>query len=175
MSDEVKTDETEEQEGKELTAKQAAFCREYVLDFNSAGAARRAGYSDNPDSCKTEGCRLLTNAYIRSEIDRILKAREDAQREEIRARVLEELAKIAMDDINGSDAMRDKEGNILGVNRKDRLKALELLGKYSALFVDKVELGGSIGTTPNIDASKLSPEAKAEISLAYAKSLDGKR
>ena len=140
MSDEVKTDETEEQIGKELTDKQKAFCREYVLDFTGSAAAIRAGYSDKPDSAKVIASNLLTQVNVRAEIDRILKAREDSQREEIRARVLEELAKIAMDDINGSDAMRDKEGNILGVNRKDRLKALELLGKYSALFVDKVEI-----------------------------------
>ena len=140
MSDEVKTDETEEQIGKELTDKQKAFCREYVLDFTGSAAAIRAGYSDKPDSAKVIASNLLTQVNVRDEIDRILKAREDSQREEIRARVLEELAKIAMDDINGSDAMRDKEGNILGVNRKDRLKALELLGKYSALFVDKVEI-----------------------------------
>jgi len=140
MSEQLKTDETEEQIGKELTDKQKAFCREYVLDFTGSAAAIRAGYSDKPDSAKVIASNLLTQVNVRAEIDRILKAREDSQREEIRARVLEELAKIAMDDINGSDAMRDKEGNILGVNRKDRLKALELLGKYSALFVDKVEI-----------------------------------
>jgi len=160
------------EEDNGLNDKQIAFCKEYCLDFNGSAAAIRSGYSET--SSRQIASELLTKPNIRSEIDRILKAREDAQREEIRARVLEELAKIAMDDVSGSDAIRDKEGNPIGVNRKDRLKALELLGKYSALFVDKVELGGSIGTTPSIDASKLSPEAKAEISLAYARSLDGK-
>ncbi|NLH47742.1 MAG: terminase small subunit [Myxococcales bacterium] len=29
-----------------LTAKQEAFCREYMIDFNGAAAARRAGYSE---------------------------------------------------------------------------------------------------------------------------------
>ena len=140
MSEQLKTDETEEQIGKELTDKQKAFCREYVLDFTGSAAAIRAGYSDKPDSAKVIASNLLTQVNVRAEIDRILKAREDSQREEIRARVLEELSKIAMDDINGSDAMRDKDGNVLGVNRKDRLKALELLGKYSALFVDKLEI-----------------------------------
>lgn len=157
---------------RELTDKQRAFCREYVIDFNSAAAARRAGYSDNQDSCKTEGCRLLTNVYIRAEIDRILKEREDANREEIRARVLEELAKIAMDDMAGSDAIKDKEGNPIGVSRKDRLKALELLGKYSALFVDKVELGGQVKTGPIVDPSELSETTKAELAQVYARNLD---
>ena len=172
MSDDVKTDEGEEI-GDTLTDKQRAFCIEYPKDFNGTQAAIRAGYSDNPDSARNEGARLLAKACIRAEIDRILRAREDAQREEIRARVLEELAKIAMDDVSGSDAIKDKEGNPIGVNRKDRLKALELLGKYSALFVDKVELGGSVSTGPTIDPSKLSPETRAELAQAYAKSING--
>jgi phage terminase small subunit len=141
MSEELKTDETEDAlEGSKLNDRQLAFCREYTLDFKPTDAAIRAGYTDNRESAQVHASRLLSKAMIRTEIDRILKEREDSQREEIRARVLEELSKIAMDDINGSDAMRDKDGNVLGVNRKDRLKALELLGKYSALFVDKLEI-----------------------------------
>lgn len=138
MSDEVKTEEMEESGGKELTDKQEAFCSQYCIDFNGSAAAIRAGYSET--SSRQIASELLTKPNIRSRIDSILKAREDAQREEIRARVLEELGKIAMDDMTGSDTIRDKEGNPIGVSRKDRLKALELLGKYSALFVDKIEV-----------------------------------
>ena len=153
MSDEVKTDDSEEPIGPKLNDRQLAFCREYTLDFRGTDAAVRAGYTDNRDAAGVHACRLLADARIRAEIDRILRAREDAQREEIRARVLEELAKIAMDDVSGSDAIKDKEGNPIGVNRKDRLKALELLGKYSALFVDKVELGGEIKTNTAVPQS----------------------
>ena len=159
------------EEDNGLNDKQIAFCKEYCLDFNGSAAAIRSGYSET--SSRQIASELLTKPNIRSEIDRILRAREDAQREEIRARVLEELAKIAMDDVSGSDAIKDKEGNPIGVNRKDRLKALELLGKYSALFVDKVELGGSVSTGPTIDPSKLSPETRAELAQAYAKSING--
>jgi Phage terminase, small subunit len=175
MGSEVKTEENEDGlEGPKLNDRQLAFCREYVIDFNSKQAAIRAGYSDNPDSACVQGSLLLSYPKVRAEIDRILVAREDAQKEEIRARVLDELAKIAMDDIKGSDVLRDKEGNAIGVNRKDRIKALELLGKYSALFIDKVELAGSVGATPMVDATKLSATTKAELAQAYAESLDRK-
>ena len=171
MSDEIKNSEMEGVEEK-LTDKQRAFCIEYPKDFNATQAAIRAGYSDNPDSARNQGSELLAKPCIRAEIDRILRAREDAQREEIRSRVLEELSKIAMDDMSGSDAIRDKEGNPIGVSRKDRLKALELLGKYSALFVDKVELGGQVKTGPIVDPSELSESAKAELAQVYARNLE---
>lgn len=153
MSDEIKKEETEKTpdieniESPELTDKQLAFCREYVVDFNATKAAIRAGYSDNPESAAVEGSRQLRKAKIKAEINRISREIVDAQRDEVKARVLHELSAIGFDDLSGSDTIRDREGNAIGVNRKDRLKALELLGKYAAMFTENVNFDGKLETT----------------------------
>ena len=52
-----------------LTDKQEMFCREYVIDLNSAAAARRAGYSER--SARITGHRLLTKDDIRRRISEL--------------------------------------------------------------------------------------------------------
>lgn len=86
---------TEEWEN-ELTAKQRAFVREYLIDLNATQAAVRAGYSVK--TAASQGERLLRNV----EIDRAVSAAMDlrAKRTEITSdRVMQELAKIGFADI----------------------------------------------------------------------------
>jgi phage terminase small subunit len=53
---------------RELTAKQKAFVREYILCLNASEAARRAGYGDrNADKI---GYQLLDNARVSAEIEK---------------------------------------------------------------------------------------------------------
>jgi phage terminase small subunit len=88
-------DENEEWES-ELTPKQRAFVREYLVDLNGTQAAIRAGYSAN--SADVEASRLLANAKVRSAVDAAIKLR--SERTDITAdRVLQELAKIGFADI----------------------------------------------------------------------------
>ena len=56
-----------------LTAKQAAFVREYLLDLNATGAARRGGY--RPNGAEVAGHRLLRNAKVAVQIDTALQER----------------------------------------------------------------------------------------------------
>lgn len=80
----------------ELTPKQRAFVREYLIDLNATQAAIRAGYSER--SAHVEGVRLLKNAKIDAAVSSAMKMRAD--RTEITAdRVLRELAKIGFSDI----------------------------------------------------------------------------
>lgn len=80
----------------ELTAKQRAFVREYLVDLNGTQAAIRAGYSAN--SADVEASRLLANAKVKFAVDTAMKNRAD--RTDITAdRVLKELAKIGFADI----------------------------------------------------------------------------
>lgn len=80
----------------ELTAKQRAFVREYLIDLNGTQAALRAGYSAK--SAHVEAARLLKNAKVDAAISSAMKLR--AERTEITAdRVLKELAKIGFADI----------------------------------------------------------------------------
>lgn len=55
-----------------LTAKQAAFAREYTTDFNATAAAKRAGYASA--SAHVQGCDLLKHPLVRAEVDRLTAA-----------------------------------------------------------------------------------------------------
>lgn len=79
-----------------LTAKQKAFCEEYLIDLNATQAAIRAGYS--VDSAKEIGCENLTKPNIQILISE-LKAVRSKRCEISQDNVLKELAKIGFADI----------------------------------------------------------------------------
>lgn len=103
---------------KKLTHKQRIFVDKYLQCWNATDAARRAGYSER--TARQIGSRLLTNVDISAEIDRRMQQHAMEANE-----VLHHLSTIA------------KPG--FGVEIRDRLRALELLGKHHGLFVDKTE------------------------------------
>lgn len=151
-----------------MTPKQAIFVAEYLIDGNAARAARMAGYEES--SARVTGARLLTNANIAAAIAHG-QARA-AEKCEVRAeRTLRKLAEIAYGDvaelldedgsvlpvprmkegartlIAGLDIeVTDGPGRVRTVAQKvkiaDRIRALELLGKYQKLFGD-----GAFGAT----------------------------
>jgi len=109
-----------------LTPKQQRFVDEYLVDLNATQAAIRAGYS--PKTADRQGHRLLKNAEIAQSVAAGREAR--AERTELTADwVLTKLREEA-ENANTDSA---------------RVRALELLGKHLALFVDKVEHSGEIG------------------------------
>ena len=121
---------------RELTPKQAAFVREYLIDLNATQAAIRAGYSAN--TANEQGSRLLTNVSVHSLIQKAMNER---------AETVGLTAADVLRDINAvkADAMRktyDKDGNEVMANHTAALKALELQGKHLKMFTDKVELLG---------------------------------
>ena len=106
-----------------MRRKHERFIEEYLIDFNGAAAARRAGYE--PKSASTTACRLLKEP----EIKRILQEKMAVRAEKMQLRqdtVLQELKNVAFAD--GSDA----SGAV--VKMASKLKALELLGKHLGLF-----------------------------------------
>jgi phage terminase small subunit len=147
-----------------LEPKQQAFCREYVIDFNGADAARRAGYSKK--TAKEQATRLLTKVHIQTEIQQLVE--KALKRNDITIdRVLKEIARLSftdprkffsadgaiknIHDLSDDEAAslssieidelfegfgRDKEQ--VGVTKKikfwDKKGALELLGKYLGIF-----------------------------------------
>lgn len=56
-----------------LTSKQRLFVSEYLIDLNATQAAIRAGYSEK--TANEQGARLLANASVSAEIERILNER----------------------------------------------------------------------------------------------------
>lgn len=100
-----------------LTEKQKRFCEEYLIDFNATQAALRAGYSQK--TAYSIGDENLRKPEIQSEIQFLIKKR--SERTGINAdSVIKELVKIAF-----------AETEITG---KEKMKALELLGKHLGLF-----------------------------------------
>lgn len=115
---------------RELTPRQAAFVREYLVDLNGAQAAIRAGYS--PDAAKEQAARLLTNANVKAAVDAGKAAR--ASRVQVTA---EDVIRILLKEATADDGPTCKGG---------RVKAAELLGKHLAMFDErsKVEVSGDM-------------------------------
>lgn len=155
---------------KELSPKQTAFVREYLMDLNAAQAAIRAGYSRK--RAGDQGRRLLNSPEIREAV--AAAQAERAERTGVSAdRVVEELAKIAFSDLRdvmvwGPDGVSLKDsttlteaqaalvaevvegsGKTLRIKRHDKVKALELLGRHIGMFREKVEteLSGDVALT----------------------------
>lgn len=114
------------------------FAAEYVIDFN-ATRAYKAVYGENlsDESAAPAASKLTRNNKVIDEIDRLLSDRKNRSAER-RARVIHNLEAIAYDDLQ-VDVYRDKEGEVIGVSRKDRVRALELLGKTEGMFTDVVK------------------------------------
>lgn len=96
----------------ELTGKQRRFVNEYLVDLNATQAAIRAGYKEK--AAFQTGAENLKKPKIAKAIQEAREAREKASRI-TSAWVLQQVAKIAEDE---------------ETQPRDRLKALELLGKY---------------------------------------------
>jgi len=123
--------------------RQIQFAQEYVVDFNGKQAAIRAGYSAK--SAEVTACKMLRTAKVRSEIERLL-ADDVGRRNEIRERNINELLPLAYTDA-AVEVKRDKDGNVIEVSFRDKLRAIELLGKMHGLFTDRqeVQLSGAGG------------------------------
>lgn len=144
-----------------LSNKQQVFVNAYLRTFNATKAAKEAGYSE--DTAYSQGARLLKHV----EIANAIRARMEADAMST-SEVLYHLAQIArgdFDDIADSNGTLDmtearrvgKTNLIKRVKNKaivteqsdisetevemyDRLRALELIGKYLKLWTDKVEV-----------------------------------
>lgn len=157
-----------------LTAKQAAFVREYLVDLNATQAAIRAGYSKN--RAGEIGYQLLQKTTIQAAIKEEMDKR--AERTEITAdKVLKEFAKLAffdprnlfdekgnpkditeLDDntaaaLAGLDVVQeyDPETGVTSYTKKYKLaskqSALDSLGRHLGMFLDRSEVNASVAVT----------------------------
>jgi phage terminase small subunit len=123
-----------------LTARQARFVEEYLLDLNATQAAIRAGYSARTASA---------NAYRLMAHDGVQQAIQDAQK--ARAARLQ----VAQDDVVAglhAEAQDRSERS----SHSARVAAWELLGRHLGMWPQKVEHGGGITlgiVTEIVDAS----------------------
>lgn len=107
-----------------LTAKQAAFVREYAKDWNASAAAERAGMTAD------YGRQLLTKSHVHAAIEEL---REAARTDAVMS--LRELQQWWSEIVRGETP----EGDL-----RDALKASELLGKSHGGFTDRQEHTGAM-------------------------------
>jgi phage terminase small subunit len=124
-----------------LTAKQRRFTEEYQIDQNASQAAVRAGYSEKTAAViGAENLRKPAIAEVIAAAQKELSARSEISAD----MVIGELRTIALGE---SELTRDK------------LRALELLGKCLGMFVDRsvsatLDIGpGGMGATAELIAS----------------------
>jgi len=143
-----------------LTDKQERFCNEYVVDFNGTQAVIRAGYKEQ--SAAEIASENLRKPQIKARIKELSKE-YISQLEGRKLRIIKELEGIAFGDGN---IKTDNEGNVTGKDVRDKLKALELLGKTIAMFTDKMDIKGDISnsiTKTNINYSELTEDEKNQL------------
>ena len=127
-----------------LTEKEEMFCNEYVVDFNGTQAAIRSGYSEKTAcSIASENLRKL---HIKNRIKELSRD-YISQLEGRKLRIIKELEAIAFSEGN---IKTDNEGNVIGKDVRDKLRALELLGKTIAMFTDKMDIKGDISFSVNV-------------------------
>ena len=128
------------------TEKQEKFAREYVKSGNATQAAKNAGYSEA--TAKQAGHRALTNVDVAT---RIAELRAEAY--EAADLTPELIAKSLM-----HEAVTAKEGGT-------RVRALELIGKTMAMFVDVKADDTRTQSTDTLisQIAKASPRAALEL------------
>lgn len=116
-----------------LNLKQEEFIAAYLGEAkgNATEAARIAGYK-HPHS---QGPRLLENVEIASRVKQHIENAAMSAHD-----VLSELAQVALLDVMGDPK-----------SVQNKVRALELLGKYHKLFTERVEHSGKIDVTKLTD------------------------
>ncbi len=163
-----------------LIAKHKRFCREYVLDYNATQAYIRAGYSKN--GAGPSGFQLLKKPKIKEYIAEIegCVIRGLTEKYEVNVeRIVSELSFMAL--ANLADLF-DKDGKkrptatlpeelqrVVGMKFSDKVKALEMLGRYLGLFEKDNEQARPYNTMPDSELQseikRLTTERNAKLKL----------
>ena len=110
------------QSASSLTARQARFVQEYLVDLNGTQAAIRAGYSSH--TAAAQAVRLLINVNVKAAVD----AGAAAQLDLTAKKVLTELLGVGYAEVASKD-----------IRVPDKLRALELLAKHLGLLTEQVD------------------------------------
>lgn len=123
-------------ENQALTEKEMMFVERYLTHWNSARAAREAGYcEDNPDNAKIAGMEIRRKPYIKNAIDQRMRAVcMDANE------ALARLADIARGDI-GDFLTQDKRGNwTIDIDKAKREGKTHLIESYTISRFDQANI-----------------------------------
>lgn len=149
-----------------LSPKRQAFVDAYVGEakLNASEAARMAGYKQ----AKSQGSRLLTNADVKVAVE---SAIQEAKKAAIMTReeIVCWLQGVMLGQVMDQDTTLS--GDVIEKLPKmsDRLKAVDLLGKFTGMHVTQVEINGHLTVQP----APVTPKtAKAIIRMIDAESKD---
>lgn len=160
-----------------LTDKQAAFCREYLIDLNATQAAIRAGYSEK--TAKDIAAENLAKPNIQNRIQQLINSRNermDVDADYVLKRLVsidqmdildiltdkgdlkpvKEWPKVWRTTLNGLDIMaissaeETTEALLKKIKWPDKIKNLELLGKHISVMAFKEQIAQKIEATCNI-------------------------
>jgi phage terminase small subunit len=120
----------------DLTPKQAAFVREYLVDHNASAAALRAGYA--PKAAYKTGWENLQKPHIMAEISKTIT--RQAKKVEVSVEYVLSTIVSTINRCSQEEPVRDKNGDPTGEYKFDAanvLKGTEQLGKHLEMFTDK--------------------------------------
>ena len=117
------------------------FADEYIISLNATQSYLKAYPEASYNTARTEGCKLLAEPNIKSYIDEQMAKKQD-DRIMKQDEILRLLTSIARGEATEQTLKGEGNGYQVLVNKdvgaKDRLKALELLGKRYGTFADTV-------------------------------------
>lgn len=124
-----------------LTAKQQAFCEEYMVDLNATQAAIRAGYS--AATAQEQSSRLLSKVMVKAhvaELQAVVSKRVHIDQDMVIQGLLHEAHYTGP-----------------GAAPSARVAAWAHLGKHQGMFTDKVEHSGIDGNPPEFRITIVDP------------------
>ncbi|AFC61933.1 terminase small subunit [Clostridium phage phi8074-B1] len=125
-----------------LTEKEHKFAHAYVETFNLVESAKRAGYA-NSGNLRSMAYELSRKPHVRQYI------------KELKNEILEDEVASAKQTLNFLTKVMNNEFESIHSNRsflpKDRIACAELLGKYHALFTEKVETNNNVNILVDIE------------------------
>ena len=136
-----------------LTPKQEKFCQLYAATGNATQSYIDAGYTVKTQNAAGVQAHLLLNKNDNVK-ERLRELSEKAENEAIASiqEMQETLTQILREELSEEVLMTEGDGDGMShiVSRrkkaalKDRLKALELLGRMKGAFLDKVQVEGNV-------------------------------
>ena len=124
-----------------LSKAQKIFADEYLIDLNATQSYLKAYPEATYNTARTEGCKLLAEPNIKNYIDEQMAKKQD-DRIMKQDEILRLLTAIARGEQTEQTLKGEGQGYQILVDKdisaKDRIKALELLGKRYGTFADKV-------------------------------------
>lgn len=137
-----------------MTRNQKVFCDEYLIDLNGTRAYKVAYKNVTKDeTAAVNASRLLRNANVKAYIDKRL---EEVSNEKIAdlQEVMERLTIAARGELKEDVVVTENKGDYISkarvieknIGAKEQIKALELLGKRYAAFVDRKEIDATVQT-----------------------------